>query len=65
MIKKIKLEAEQELEVVENNLALTVVDCTTGKADNGLQYGISASADYPEFNDTNVSGPGASFTKDN
>jgi hypothetical protein len=55
MIKKIKLEPGQEMGVVENNLALTLVDTTTGKAANGLQYGVTATPDYREFNDTNVS----------
>ncbi|XP_064628350.1 adhesion G-protein coupled receptor G2-like isoform X7 [Lineus longissimus] len=54
MIKKISLKPGQEMDVVDNNLALTLVDTTTGKADGGLQYGVTAKPGYPEFNDTNV-----------
>ena len=43
------------MDVVKTNLALSLVDTTTGKADDGLQFGVSAQPSDPAFNDTNVS----------
>ena len=48
------LEPGEEMAVIENNLAMSLIDTTTGKADRGLQYGVAAIPSYPEFNNTNV-----------